>query len=560
MKTLSPVLLTALILLTTACGGEDDPPAETSRPQPSTEEPQAPSDEGSLALPVQRELPPDPDKVMNAEAPIPPQCYTKTEGRFNPCYTCHQNYDVWDRPNFMSDGHLQGVYAFSELGQTNHWANLFVDRSEEVAAISDQEILAWINENNYRPWIRKLASDPEWEGPVPAIEDLALGAEAFDEHGFAQDGSGWVAFNYKPLPSTFWATNGSTDDVMIRLPEAFRQNACQQTGSAYSRDVYMANLAALETAIKQLDSVSTPPIDENQVCADLNNDGRYTTVSEVARPEYYFGNASDIPVADMLYPEGTQFLHTVRYVGVNEAGDIFLPPRMKEVRYMKKIRMYDNAQLRSLYGNEQQEKREGNLPRYANQGDRGLSNGFGWLVLGFIEDAQGKLRQQTHEENKFCMGCHTSIGTTIDQTFAFPRKVTGAAGWGYIDLRGMRDVPNYGSDEGEILQYLRRVGGGNEFRANPEMQARWFNEDGSVDEAAVRNASVYELITPSRERALRLNKAYRVIVAEQSYIYGRDATVVPVDNVYREIDPEESVPLEPQHRVDDYDIRLRWND
>ncbi|MBA1146297.1 hypothetical protein H0Z60_04420 [Ectothiorhodospiraceae bacterium WFHF3C12] len=560
MNPLKPALLFTLSVLITACGGSDGSTPEEPRQQPAPEESGTSTGETEPEPPVARQLPPDPAKVLNAEAPIPPQCYTKTEARFNPCYTCHQNYDDWDRPNYMSDAHLQGVYAFSELGETNHWANLFVDRSEEVAAISDAEILAWINEDNYDPFIRALANDPQWEGPVPRIEDLALGAEAFDEHGFARDGSGWVAFNYKPLPSTFWPTNGSTDDVMIRLPEAFRQNACQQTGSAYSGDVYMANLAALEAAIKQLDRVSTPPIDENQVCADLNNDGQYTVVSEVSRPEYYFGNASDVPVADMLYPQGTQFLHTVRYVGVNEAGDVFVPRRMKEVRYMKKIRMYDNAQLRSLYGNEQQEKRDGNLPRYADQGDQGLSNGFGWLVLGFIEDADGTLRQQTREENKFCMGCHTSIGTTIDQTFAFPRKVTGAAGWGYIDLRGMRDVPNYGGNEGEILQYLRRVGGGNEFRANDEMQARWFNEDGTVKEEAVREASVYELITPSRDRALRLNKAYRVIVEEQSFIYGRDATVEPVDNVYPEIDPEESVPLEPQHRVDDYDIRLRWND
>ena len=42
---------------------------------------------------------------------------------------------------------------------------------------------------------------------------------------------------------------------------------------------------------------------------------------------------------------------------------------------------------------------------------------------------------------KTCMGCHTSLGATIDKTFSFPRKVDGHAGWGYINLRGMRTPP-----------------------------------------------------------------------------------------------------------------------
>ncbi|TMO83484.1 hypothetical protein CWC13_20075, partial [Pseudoalteromonas ruthenica] len=69
--------------------------------------------------------------------------------------------------------------------------------------------------------------------------------KAFDEMGFARDGSGWVAFNYKPFPSTFWPTNGSTGDVMIRLPEAFRSK-----GGVYNQDVYLANLSLVELALK----------------------------------------------------------------------------------------------------------------------------------------------------------------------------------------------------------------------------------------------------------------------------------------------------------------------
>ena len=77
------------------------------------------------------------------------------------------------------------------------------------------------------------------------------------------------------------------------------------------------------------------------------------------------------------------------------------------------------------------------------------------------------------EEQFFCIGCHKSVGTTIDHTYSFPRKVDGILGWGYIDLAKMQDVPNVGEEDGEFLTYLERVGGGDEFRQNEEMLERW---------------------------------------------------------------------------------------
>lgn len=497
------------------------------------------------------------DTLYNREAVIPPQCYTKTEGENNPCYTCHQTYSDPKRPNSMADGFLQGDYDFSDLGVHNHWTNLFVDRRDEIAEISDGEIRSYINTDNYADFIERLEEDESWSGPVPAIANLAEGADAFDEHGLARDGSGWIAFNYKPLPSTFWPTNGATDDVIIRLPKAFRTASCGGNAGEFSRDVYFSNLALVEMAIKDLPSVTTPPINENNVCADLNRDGLMGEVTRISAQNSYVGAAAGRSLEHMAYPEGTQFLHTVRYVAFED--DKVVPSRrMKEVRYMKKVKHYSAPELASLYGNERQEKIDGNLPVYSDHGDKGLNNGMGWEVLGFIEDADGELRKQTYQEQMFCMGCHGTIGTTIDQTFAFPRKVTGAQGWGYIDLKGMKDAPNLNEEVGEILQYLERVGGGNEFRENPEMQARWFNDDGSVKVSKVKAADVHTLITPSRERALALNKAYKVIVDEQSYVYGRDATIVPAENVYRDVDPEEAPPLQAQKRVNEWDIRLNW--
>lgn len=493
--------------------------------------------------------------LYNAEAVIPPMCYTRTEGQHNPCYTCHQNaINGVGHENRMDDGFLQGDYTFSDTAQFNHYTNLFVDRSEQVNAISDAEILSYINEDNYSDLASRLEQGG-FDGWIPDLANLQNPGQAFDADGFAKDGSGWVAFNYKPLPSTFWPTNGSTDDVIIRLPEKFRQTLA----GSDSKQVYQANLAILEAAIKNLEEISVPSLDENVLGEDLNHDGQYTVINTLQRPDFYLGLANDVDVVTFLYPEGTEFLHTVRYVGVDEEGMIFNAPRMKEVRYMVKTRFYGKPMLGNFYAEEEFEKDQGMLPYYRDLGDAGIDNGFGWTLQGFIEDADGSLRPQDYEETLYCMGCHTTIGATIDKTFAFPRKVTGSEGWGYLNLHGMKDVPSLGTSTGEILDYLRRVGGGDEFRENTEMLARWFTADGEVDEAKVKAADVYELITPSRERALMLNKAYRIIVEEQSYLKGRDATVKPATNVYELVDLT-SVPTLPEELHVEKDIRLDWSE
>ncbi|MEO0322217.1 MAG: hypothetical protein AAF447_04625, partial [Myxococcota bacterium] len=71
--------------------------------------------------------------IENREAGIPVQCYTATGGESNPCYVCHT--EAHDN-NDMADAALQLAYAFSEEGLTNHWDNLFVDRTAEIDAIS----------------------------------------------------------------------------------------------------------------------------------------------------------------------------------------------------------------------------------------------------------------------------------------------------------------------------------------------------------------------------------------------------------------------------------------
>lgn len=493
--------------------------------------------------------------IYNPEAVIPPQCYTKTEGHFNPCYTCHQYTPRREgRANRMNDGELQGDYGFYDVGLTNHWSNLFEDRRPKIKKIDDRSVQNYVNTDNYSALKAKLEKE-EWKGWIPDLENLHKGAEAFDDKGFAKDGSGWVAFNYMPLPSTFWPTNGSTDDVMVRLPYKFRANL----NGELDEKIYLLNLTVLEAAIKNMRELSIPETQEQELGIDLNQDGKLSVTSVLKRPTHYFGKASDTKVSTFLYPKNTEFLHTVRYVGVDEkTGEIFNPYRMKEVRYMKKKTAHSKSMLGNFFAEEQRDKLEGNLPRYPTLGDQGLDNKFGWVISGFIEDEIGELRPQVYEEQLFCMGCHTTIGSIIDSTFSFPRKPDGAEGWGYINLKKMKDVPTYGEDEGAIKAYMRRVGGGNEFRINEEIKERFFLKDGKLNiEEVEAQKTAYDLITPSIRRALDLNKAYWTIVKDQDFIFGRDANLAPADNVYQEVDPELE-PLEAEFRHSS-DIRLNWS-
>jgi hypothetical protein len=492
--------------------------------------------------------------VTNLEAPVPPQCYTKTESRYNPCFTCHQIYDRSKgdlRMNQLDDGGLQGGYIFSDEGLTNHWKNLFIDRSEWVKSISDEDIQTYVNQDNYSQ-LAPVLKQRAWKGFIPDLKDYDKAALAFDAQGIAKDGSHWIAFNYKPFPGTFWPSNGSTDDVLIRLPEQFRQ-----LGGIYNRDIYLLNLLLVELAIKNAASLPTAERDENLIAVDLDGDGKLHTATRLKKRNYYLGDASNVKIAFQQYPEGSELMHSVRYIGSDEAGNIHVPARMKELRYMKKIRVLEPYDLESRYARERKEKAREELPNYANHGELGMENGMGWMLQAYIEDYQGMLRPQTYEEKLGCMGCHAAIGATIDQTFALARKIPGDKGLGYVDLKSIPDVPSQSESGGEILHYFQRAGGGSEFRENPEMFKRWFKEDGSVDVEKVAAADVYQLITPSRERALMLNKAYTHTVRHQSYIYGKDATVAPVKNVFTSINEDEA-PLANEFRFYNWDIRLDW--
>jgi hypothetical protein len=301
---------------------------------------------------------------------------------------------------------------------------------------------------------------------------------------------------------------------MIRLPRAFQTDVDDHE----SREIYKTNLAIVEAAItadpftatKDLDR-EVEPLDETLVSVDLNGDEQLTGgVTRIRRlPIHYVGAARTVAVKRYLYPKGTEFLHTVRYIDLD--NPTLLATRMKEVRYARKVMWLDDWALLRAYEKEFNEKEEGKLPAFSGSPLVGLRNDFGWQLQGFIEDEQGRLRLQTEEEHRFCMGCHSAVGVTVDQTFALARKVPGVEGWRHQDLRGILDIPQVGHPQPEILTYFQRVTGGDEFRANTEVLERFFPQ-GVLDEATVRRAAkggdqdITFLIVPSPERALRLNK------------------------------------------------------
>ncbi|XXT21464.1 hypothetical protein WME94_07860 [Sorangium sp. So ce429] len=505
----------------------------------------------------------------NLEASIPPVCYASTAGGANGCWTCHT---TGFGPNALADHDLQREYSFSDAARKNPWTNLLEDLSAVAARTSDAEILEYIREDNYAPLRRALAAREDYRGPAPDL-DLEAG---LDEEGFARDGSGYRAVRYKPFPGSFWPTNGSAGDVFIRLPPAFREDA----SGAPSREVYKLNLALLEAAIASPsplplagEAAGVPvrassgrevePVSEVLAGVDLDGDGELEVAATRIRrlPARYAGGAAGVPVRAWIYPRGTELLHSVRYLDPDRPS--LLAARMKELRYARKVDEPDDWAISRAYEREADEKEEGRPPRHAGSPEVGLRNAFGWQIQGFIEDEQGRLRLQTAEEHRACMGCHGAVGVTVDHTFSLARKVPGAAGWRHQDLRGMPDVPQAGHAEPEVLTYLRRAGGADDYRGNAEMLARFF-PGGALDEAEVRRGApggdrdLAYLVAPSRERALLLDKAYRALVRAQRFEAGRDVTLGPATGVLRVVEGESTGLGEAQRVYLDGRAHLAW--
>ncbi len=387
----------------------------------------------------------------------------------------------------------------------------------------------------------------------------------FDEDGYdlAPDGSrtGWRAFAYTPLPGSFSPASGSTDDMLVRLPEAYRQD---RNGNP-DWTAYAINLAIVEAMIHRTD-IPIDAVDEARYGIDLDKDGRISTADHVAydwaplegRNMAYVGRAGDLqaagkaPLAAGLYPLGTEFVHTVRYVDVDDdTAAIRLSNRLKELRYMRKTSWQTYADLEEGALAEVKEDHDfpNRLPIFDGNAEIGIANGSGWRLQAFIEDRDGALRPQSFEETVFCVGCHGGIGVTDDSTFAFRRKLdTPDGGWFHWSRDGLAGVPDPTGVDGlrEYARYLTENGAADEFRANDEAIRTFFDADGKPEAPAfdtLRN-NVATLLYPSRRRALDLDKAYRTIVADQAFVKGRDALLSAAKNVHRHVEQDAPTGIE----------------
>lgn len=503
------------------------------------------------------------DKIINTRgAYIPSMCYTQTTDTLtnvisNPCYSCHTKGNI---PNYYNDTTLQKEYNFPAEVMKNPFSNLFKDRSAQVEVLSDSVILAYVRESNYFNSEGKIVLAEElpqtWKGYRP---DCYFN---FDEEGFDKktDGSytGWRAFRYYPFLGTFWPTNGSTDDVIIRLDSIFTLDK----NDTFDREVYRLNLAIVEALVKQKEIDFDPAVDEKLYGVDINANGTVDTAMTVSPLiTSYVGLAKlylkeeKVHLAPGLFPENTEFLHSVRYLDWDENKDqIQLSARMKELRYAKKYTWKTYGEIQRAAESELWEalaldSSEAQITLFRGNYEEGLRNEIGWKYQGFIEDKTGSLRPQTHEETISCMGCHSHLGATTDSTFSFARKFEGVNhdhndyGWNHWSQKGldgikepMAEYLNYGNQY-EYSFYLKNNHSGNEFRNNEEVENKFFDENGSIKEEMIEalHDDVTLLLYPSKTRALELNKGYKVMVEEQSYIYGRDANVKAMENVYREV-------------------------
>ena len=519
--------------------------------------------------------------LNNKAAYVTSQCYTKTldenNQTHNPCFSCHINSQ---EPNYINDADLQTIYDMREYTKTNRFSNLFKDRTEYVNSISDKEILEYVNRDNYKDenstlyLAQKLKTPPSnwdvdangvWSGYSP---DCHFN---FDEEGFDKEPSGeysgWRAFAYYPFLGTFWPTNGSFDDVLIRLERVFMEDE----NSTFDVEVYKINLAIVEALIKRED-IAIESVDESLYGVDLDHDGklgRSTLVKyEWKTPTYnsstglignfsmqYVGKArkllqtNEYLIAPGLYPKGTEFLHSVRYINL-EDGNVTMANRMKELRYAKKESWNSYSQTQNAAMAEIMEKDlfPERLRTIKGNSEEGLLTGLGWRYQGFIEDEYGELRPQNYEETLYCIGCHSGIGAISDSTFAFQRKFAYWAngdGWSHWSqtpnaLNGLEE-PLTKDGRYEYSLYLEKNGAGDEFRSNDEVMENYF-ENGVLKSEKIEelHSDVSKLLLPSSKRALELNKAYWVIVKEQSFIYGRDAHVKPLVNIHREVNEAQS--------------------
>ncbi|WP_340695184.1 hypothetical protein [Hydrogenobacter thermophilus] len=482
----------------------------------------------------------------NPEPNIPLECYTDTgivrygKAIANPCYVCHTQANT-PYVNEVNDFDLTFNYSFPEsiLRLGNPWLNAIRPdiTLKEVPPPTDQEIQAWIRQDNWTPaYLQRGKGDLKYFPDVPPLYMYSEGSyqinpQVVDQEGFIHDPqtgehTGWRVFKWKPFPG-FFPTNGRIDSTLIRLPEEFRKRK-----ENFDINTYKRNLAIVECAVKG--------VQVGDIC-------KGTDVGDFTMPAYYEGDAKDVPVVTYQYPPGTEFAHPLYYLDPQNTIS-FKALRIKEMRYMKKITYADVSK------GEDEEEEEKKF-----YWDKGVVFNLSknWLMAGFIEDKEGNLRPQSAEEMKFCTSCHGGIAGTVDATFTYWRKVPGSGGWMEQDynlsVKNIKDW-NYASYEGNVGEALKKLiefvkgeyqlyfsmtNGGDHFRSNQEILLKISKDPSKIsfilspEDNIITNPSLInyldeqgyikpELFLPSSERAYGIDKQYFRIVKAQAFRFGRD--------------------------------------
>lgn len=438
---------------------------------------------------------------------IPAQCYIETQnGRQNACLFCHNNglnnlalgnnnpqAGKVPMVNFQLDYGFDPLSTTSPYATKNFWENTFYPEklSAAVSALNvdpnQWDMAAYVAEDNWSAAYQQRSGLPtDWDSgqaepfrlllgldpqDLPADDDgfvrssLVKNGYFNDEHGTI---TGWRAINFMPY-GIFTPMTGSVSGIYIRLPKAFMM---RETGE-FSLAIYQANLDLLEKAITD----------------------RLTPTDSAT----YLGAAATQKVVRGAYPKGTEFAHPLHYVdldadGINPAHKFggTRSNRVKEIRWMYKVEDFDPMSSRSGEG-------EGDAI-YGNEQQGWVSNGSGWYLSGFIEDASGQLRPQNREELTQCISCHSGFkntefpnfvsgtSSTVDSTWSLARKLPGEMGWKEMNYLGYQKTPeaavsttpepvNRQANQGEFGLMLSYVAGASLYGEMPAAYEAAFAQD-----------------------------------------------------------------------------------
>jgi hypothetical protein len=429
----------------------------------------------------------------NEDPAIPVQCWVETGyGTQNACKYCHTNYLAnRGHGNAFPIGEDQLRYSFPTPGLNRvSWPNVLHPQriAERLKAAQvaipqpqDAENLSYVRTDNWRAAYAaaRAHGDDSWNNTrnaghalqlMPALDPNNLypydahnptdgGRHGYiDDKGFVRDAkdgyTGWRAINFFPY-AIFTPLTGSVSGIYIRLPRQFMTE-----NGEFSAVTYMHNLELLESNIKN-------------------------------RPtgfDHYIGDAREIRIKPGFYPVGTEFAHPLHYVDLAADGqrgttldgvvsaaqnDYEFPgtrsKRVKEIRYLYK---WKDVSIDDIGENEELAGQVIGKP-----GQGWIDNKAGWILAASIEDRSGTLRPQTTEELLQCLGCHSSVGNTIDAVWSFQRKLPGLEGWREMDYGAydaarpdrtkLADYKNEQIDKGELEYFYHSVVGADLFGIMP---------------------------------------------------------------------------------------------